>query len=57
KNPPCAGKGRWRSSWSSDLVVQQQLHDGEKPYNCLECRKSFSQSSHWIRHQKIHTGE
>ncbi|NXM51992.1 ZNF3 protein, partial [Illadopsis cleaveri] len=42
---------------SSDLVVQQQLHDREKPCKCLECGKSFSQSSHLICHQNIHTGE
>uniref|UniRef100_A0A674IC58 C2H2-type domain-containing protein n=1 Tax=Terrapene triunguis TaxID=2587831 RepID=A0A674IC58_9SAUR len=28
-----------------------------KPYMCAECRKSVSQSSHLIRHKRIHTGE
>ncbi|NXA68114.1 ZN397 protein, partial [Mohoua ochrocephala] len=46
-----------RSSQSLDLVVQQQLHDREKPHKCLECGKSFNWSSHLIRHQMIHTGE
>ncbi|NWV62643.1 ZN544 protein, partial [Malurus elegans] len=45
------------SLWTSELVVQQQLHPKEKPYQCLECGKSFSQSSSLICHQKIHTRE
>ncbi|NWX64945.1 ZSCA2 protein, partial [Promerops cafer] len=44
-------------SQSSDLVIQQWLHDRDKPHKCLECGKSFSWSSHLIRHQNIHTGE
>uniref|UniRef100_A0A8C2RY49 Zinc finger protein 22 n=1 Tax=Capra hircus TaxID=9925 RepID=A0A8C2RY49_CAPHI len=29
----------------------------EKPYKCVECEKSFSQSSTLFQHQKIHTGK
>ncbi|NXQ77767.1 ZSC20 protein, partial [Quiscalus mexicanus] len=48
---------------AADLVVDQQLHDGEKSYKgFLECGKSFSNSSnllihHWVHTALIHTGE
>ncbi|NWT05058.1 ZN572 protein, partial [Mionectes macconnelli] len=44
-------------SQSSNLVVQQSLHTGEKPCKSLECRKSFSVNFILIRHQQIHTRE
>ncbi|NWT07166.1 ZN300 protein, partial [Mionectes macconnelli] len=47
----------WNFSQDSELVVQEQLPSGEKPFLCLECRKSSCWRSHLLRHWQIHTRE
>ncbi|XP_060093832.1 zinc finger protein 397-like isoform X4 [Heteronotia binoei] len=45
------------SSQSGALTESETLPKGEKRYRCSECEKSFSKSTHLIRHQLMHTGE
>lgn len=33
------------------------IHIGERPYECMECRKAFNCRSYLMRHYQIHTGK
>uniref|UniRef100_A0A8C3QKL5 C2H2-type domain-containing protein n=1 Tax=Cyanoderma ruficeps TaxID=181631 RepID=A0A8C3QKL5_9PASS len=47
----------WGGAWNSELGVREQLPDGESPYKCSECEKSFNRRSHLTVHQRSHTRE
>ncbi|XP_060093819.1 zinc finger and SCAN domain-containing protein 2-like [Heteronotia binoei] len=38
-----------------NTVSQEQIQSGKKPYNCMECGKSFSRQTTLTSHQRIHT--
>lgn len=46
-----------RCNSNAALVYHQRIHTGEKPFQCLECPKSFSVYQRLQIHLRTHTGE
>ncbi|XP_054834174.1 zinc finger protein 436-like [Eublepharis macularius] len=41
----------------SNIISQEQVPSGDKPYNCLECGKSFRRRMALASHSRIHSGD
>ncbi|XP_044522509.1 zinc finger protein 300-like [Gracilinanus agilis] len=46
-----------KPSQNSELAAHQIIHSGEKPYECQQCGKAFTDRGSLVKHQRIHTGE
>ena len=39
------------------LTNHTVTHTGETPHKCAQCKKTFTQNSHFIAHMRIHSQE
>ncbi|XP_059574904.1 zinc finger protein 436-like [Alligator mississippiensis] len=65
KQPPAEARADLEPAWTSPGSLgemdtprpEKMRHTGKKPHVCAKCGKSFTWSSHLIRHYFTHTGE
>ncbi|XP_028672592.1 zinc finger protein 3-like [Erpetoichthys calabaricus] len=41
---------------TSHLKMPQTIHNGEKPYCCAHCGRTFRYMSNWMHHERCHAG-